>query len=604
MGIFQVKTGDIGSLFGRSKSNKEKLTSKENEDEQSLVSLSNSNKKVIKKTSRKKKINAKFRRLQEDCSEADTVVPEYEPPKGFDFPEDNMEMDAPQTENTAVTDAKTCLPKSIDLTNSKCDTVSTLDESLGDESLQKPKEVKKNRVTLFSPGKKYTKELKDSSNAPILVSQDKSLGCIFGFDKQMKSPESKKSTKENKIVNPEFYPLGDFSTSDDSVDLTMSNFQKPFFQHDVGNIQFTCSEEYETENDENVEKVSSIGSNDFHQFVVSKMPRLLSKQSTFESASKSHLNEPSSSPMKKAAKSIAASLSSPVPQKLQSRMIPNGSNTKRPRHVTGNSKSSQITTESENIEPATLVLNKSPQKTPLDLAHSFDNNTFSEKLEVYETKTATNDTFEMESFSHPTDPIMWSGSSISSTRVAVEDNNNDDLIELIRISSRRSEDEASRKPDPSPKCTGGSSLKAKTFSEIPKTLQQRQIRNEKKNLPKLSSTSNPSGVPNNAILGSMLFRHAHSDSTMSLEQSRDPTLQIENDAGSVPTQVGGLDTLEVETVSSVTEDAGSFYHENFERWNNRASRAINNMYSTYQNAGAHLMRGSRRVTRESAIAEA
>ena len=108
--------------------------------------------------------------------------------------------------------------------------------------------------------------------------------------------------------------------------------------------------------------------------------------------------------------------------------------------------------------------------------------------------------------------------------------------------------------------------------------------------------SNPSGVPANAILGSMLFRNAHSESTMALpgEKGRvsDP---FENDEHDVPLQLE-LDLMEQQTVSSVTEDAGSFYHENFEKWNNRAHRALNNLYSTYHSASANLnpyIRGAR-----------
>ena len=37
MGIFHKKSGDFGSMFGRHK--KEKMTSKENEDEKSLVDV-------------------------------------------------------------------------------------------------------------------------------------------------------------------------------------------------------------------------------------------------------------------------------------------------------------------------------------------------------------------------------------------------------------------------------------------------------------------------------------------------------------------------------------------------------------------------------------
>ena len=113
--------------------------------------------------------------------------------------------------------------------------------------------------------------------------------------------------------------------------------------------------------------------------------------------------------------------------------------------------------------------------------------------------------------------------------------------------------------------------------------------------------SNPSGVPNNAILGSMLFRHAHSESTMALPGERgrlsDP---FETEEHCMPLQIE-LDLMEQHTVSSVTEDAGSFYHENFEKWNNRAHRALNNLYSTYHIASATLdpyIRGARNTTIE------
>jgi hypothetical protein len=38
--------------------------------------------------------------------------------------------------------------------------------------------------------------------------------------------------------------------------------------------------------------------------------------------------------------------------------------------------------------------------------------------------------------------------------------------------------------------------------------------------------------------------------------------------------------MDEQAVSSVTEDAGSFYHENFEKWNNRANQALNSFYKT------------------------
>ena len=68
-----------------------------------------------------------------------------------------------------------------------------------------------------------------------------------------------------------------------------------------------------------------------------------------------------------------------------------------------------------------------------------------------------------------------------------------------------------------------------------------------------------------------------------------------------------IDMMDQQTVSSVTEDAGSFYHENFEKWNSRAHRALNNLYSTYHSASTNLnpyLRGARDVVKETTFFDA
>ena len=68
-----------------------------------------------------------------------------------------------------------------------------------------------------------------------------------------------------------------------------------------------------------------------------------------------------------------------------------------------------------------------------------------------------------------------------------------------------------------------------------------------------------------------------------------------------------LDMMDQQTVSSVTEDAGSFYHENFERLNNRAHQALNNLYCTYHSASANLnpyRRGAQGAMKEGSFIDA
>ena len=100
----------------------------------------------------------------------------------------------------------------------------------------------------------------------------------------------------------------------------------------------------------------------------------------------------------------------------------------------------------------------------------------------------------------------------------------------------------------------------------------------------------------------MLFRHAHSESTMALPGDRgrpsDPFGSGEE--REKPYEVA-LDMVDQETVSSITEDAGSFYHENFERWNSHAHRALNNLYSTYHSASTTLLRNAGAAPGESSI---
>ena len=611
MGIFQ-QTASLGSMFGRQK--KDKMTSKENEDEQSLVSLSRT-KKTARKVPRKKKIATKFRRLQEEYEER-RGTPEYEPPKGFEFPEEDTNY-GPNGRATGVEPPV----NDIDLSKAACDTVSTLEESV-DDVIQKSEEKKKEKSRpLLSAGKKHMREFKDSSNVWILDFQDKPFEPLVGPEKEPVQKAPKVVKKESPKVEPKFYPLSDGPSSDVSATpFEMPAFGKPSSRQDRGNIQFTNSEDLDSQpSDENVEKVSSIGSNDFHQFIVKKLP----------GPSANNRNKPLSkhdSSMKKAAESIAAKLSSPVPQKSKSRMMPKSSNAKRPRNVLDEAKSPKrpvpsTTAKILNVEEtqslhsksidlsdpsassgsqkAVVLLSSLDSSLGLDqLAEDAEDDFKENEEDIGAPMEDTRTPFDIGSFSYPSDPKTWHHSSSSSKKGAKHNGNENpkevkqDLIDIIRIASLRSEDEASRKPDPSPTNSTMIEVAPKKVEEKPRPKKKKRQQDDTRDIPYSKSStsafsglasSNPSAVPSNAILGSMLFRHAHSEGSDS----------IGYDIGSIPPHVG-VEAMEIETVSSVSvcEEAGSFYHDNFERWNNRAHQAINKLYNTYHNASTKMLRNN------------
>lgn len=759
MGIFQKKSGDFVSLFGRHK--KEKMTLKENEDEKSLVSLPKPS-RTQRKVSRKNKNNAKFRRLREDCDERSSP-PEYEPPKGFEVGEPYY---PPKlfSDNPCNGD-EPAVPDAINISVSASDTVSTLEGSLI-EIIRKEQTKKKETLHLWQADKKQAEKQKSysapaKSNGWVLNFAEKPFGELKEETKPETSHSPKVTKTERKVVKPKFYPLEDGTSSQGSSGFGRPTFDDPFPRQNEANINFTHSEEFE--NDENVEKVSSVGSDDFHQFVV-KMPPGRQTTPLRQSRAKSKRDET----MKKAAETIAISLSSSTPPKSRSRMFPKDGIAKRSRKVlsdaskkplrnvtptkTVHAELTQISSEprrlrsngshtsqilSQKSDPlrfklvslsasscsrsvsvqshadgdsgllghtsredshlkeasklgieshskemgigdphnpheeditnrATVKHNDDGDSSAFDppeeekISKKDHRDSFHSKDHENVQKLESSDPFHIGTFSQPSDPI-WSSHSESSVQVPENINSRqsfdsrenlidlirispskpenkdmphsfdspENLIDLIRISSRRSDDEASKKPDPSPKSRqeveSEQSFKLKapsTFQVRTKNLEPQQsgqwsgIDEEAKNifLAKSSSfgpsanLSNPSGVPSNAILGSMLFRHAHSESTMALPGEQGRPSDVFNVAGSdaVPDDLE-LDMMEQQTVSSVTEDAGSFYHENFERWNNRAHRALNNLYSTYHSASANFnpyLRGARDVAKETTFFEA
>ena len=633
------KTGDFGPIFGRHK--KEKMILKENEDEKSLVSLSKpSNARPLRKNHRKKKINTKFRRLREEWEEAGT--PEYEPPKGFDWPGE-IESKAVNDDTVGIN-----VPQAIEVSDSKCDTISTLEGSLV-EILHKENIKKKQRADRLQSQKKKPKGQNEDSNRWAFNFQEKAF-CVAPAKVQPNQEKEKKDVKkEKKLVEPRFYPLEETLSSGEG-----SNFEIPTFGDFAcpkeANIQFTCSEEYE--NDENVEKVSSVGSDDFHQFVVKKIPSLPAKISQARTKDENTL--------RKAAETIAISLSSSTPHKSRNRMVPIDGSIKRSRKAlaetesrrnvatardghmpissesrllrSGSKKShnrsrsnhetlnSQNTTESGSLHKSTYSTDDSVlmgQASSSDDSLLKDISDPSTKLNSKEMEQE--EKFCFGSFSSTSEPI-WA-SQTDTPKIEHDGRkpshffgSRDELIERIRSSSsRRSEDGSSKKPDPSPKETRHADSDKKSFAISERNtskLRDQQPgrdrlndRDVQKIFPSYSSSSgqgalssNPSGIPSNAILGSMLFRHAHSESTMALpgEKGRPGDL-FDGEDHDVPSNLS-FDAMEQQTVSSVTEDAGSFYHDNVERWNNRAHRALNNLYSSYHSASAHLdpyIRGAR-----------
>ena len=87
-----------------------------------------------------------------------------------------------------------------------------------------------------------------------------------------------------------------------------------------------------------------------------------------------------------------------------------------------------------------------------------------------------------------------------------------------------------------------------------------------------SIKSNPSGVPTSAIAASMLFQTAHSQSSKADPQPPNSVAKDRDHAKNVPPDVE-LDNLE--TVSSITEEASTFYKNNFQMWSRTATDALN-----------------------------
>ncbi|KAL7555538.1 hypothetical protein ACA910_006126 [Epithemia clementina (nom. ined.)] len=95
--------------------------------------------------------------------------------------------------------------------------------------------------------------------------------------------------------------------------------------------------------------------------------------------------------------------------------------------------------------------------------------------------------------------------------------------------------------------------------------------------------SNPSGVPLHAIAASMLFQANPTESTRTLappinnreEEGVEMDDGVDEDLPDVPPAVHVSDS--VDAVSSITEEASSFYHKSFQLWSKTAHNALNNI---------------------------
>jgi hypothetical protein len=100
----------------------------------------------------------------------------------------------------------------------------------------------------------------------------------------------------------------------------------------------------------------------------------------------------------------------------------------------------------------------------------------------------------------------------------------------------------------------------------------------------------PVGLPNNAVLGSMLFRHTHPGKATTTTA---PVLQAaeEDDADDAalagfPPSILTAESAE-SAVSSVTEEASSFYQKNFQGWKAQAHNVLNNYHKANKTRKTH-----------------
>lgn len=162
----------------------------------------------------------------------------------------------------------------------------------------------------------------------------------------------------------------------------------------------------------------------------------------------------------------------------------------------------------------------------------------------------------------------------------------DPLIESIKkaaSSGRNNNDDGSSKPDPSPKGSASSdSRRSSAQYRLSNEIASNDFKNDMGSF--IKEEKPPTCLPQNAILGSMIFRHAGSDSdgTGVWNSCKIPLLDedIEDDDDDV--KVRGIPTSIIHaekrddksSVSSVTDEASVFYQKNL-LWKQQAQSVLN-----------------------------
>jgi hypothetical protein len=193
---------------------------------------------------------------------------------------------------------------------------------------------------------------------------------------------------------------------------------------------------------------------------------------------------------------------------------------------------------------------------------------------------------------------------------------NDTIIESIRNSAARGRgkdaDESSRKPDPPSPQTARKLKLARHEQQQAAKLQQGMNRAENRSKIDLLCSDTmmetkeaqrgnpqnanntpqklpPTGVPVNAIFASMLFRQSNPDGEIKLKSHDDCDDDDDEEfQGDVPPSIMTDGTES--TVSSVTEEASTFYQKNF-AWNKQANNALARYHQT-KGGGDYMSEGT------------
>jgi hypothetical protein len=169
------------------------------------------------------------------------------------------------------------------------------------------------------------------------------------------------------------------------------------------------------------------------------------------------------------------------------------------------------------------------------------------------------------------DKMMIKPSKVAQNVKTSTSMDNNALIQCIRNSVS---DVRSTKPDPSPR--GAASITSYMARKSHKSSKRKPLLNAGAKVPRNPVKGDgPKGLPNNAILGSMLFRHTSPTLTKRFDDDDDD--DEEALLPDVPPAILTAASTE-STVSSVTEEATSFYQKNFEGWNKQAYDALNHFH--------------------------